>query len=57
MLFRSFLAAIIEGADPFEAARLGNAVGACCVTETGAYAGIRTLPETRAWMAGAPLAD
>jgi sugar/nucleoside kinase (ribokinase family) len=49
-----FLAALLEGGDIADAGRLGNAVGACCVTAMGAYDGIRSMAETRAFMAATP---
>ncbi len=45
-----FLAGICKGMDHFEAARLGNAVGACCVTAIGASAGIKSMEETISFM-------
>ncbi|MGE5673247.1 MAG: carbohydrate kinase family protein [Mycobacterium leprae] len=46
-----FLAGILQGLPLPAAGRLGNAVGALCVTGLGAYAGIRNLAETQAFMA------
>ena len=40
-----FLAATIRGADPFGAARFGNAVAASCVTAVGASTAIRRFEE------------
>jgi sugar/nucleoside kinase (ribokinase family) len=40
-----FVAATIRGADPFEAARFGNAVAASCVTALGASTAIRPFGE------------
>ncbi len=48
-----FIAGVLSGRDLAEAGRLGNAVAACCVTALGAYDGIRTMPETLAFIAGA----
>jgi sugar/nucleoside kinase (ribokinase family) len=48
-----FIAGVLSGRDLAEAGRLGNAVAACCVTALGAYDGIRAMPETLAFMAGA----
>ncbi len=45
-----FLAGISKGMDHFESARLGNAVGACCVTAIGASAGIKSMEETIKFM-------
>lgn len=45
-----FLAGVSAGWDHRDAARLGNAVGACCVTAIGAVAGIKDLQETLAFM-------
>jgi len=45
-----FLAGVSRGWDHREAARLGNAVGACCVTAKGASAGIRNMQETLEFM-------
>jgi sugar/nucleoside kinase (ribokinase family) len=45
-----FLAGIINGLDVEEAGKLGNAVGACCVTGVGTIAGIRSLEDTLAFM-------
>ncbi|HVF84750.1 MAG TPA: carbohydrate kinase family protein, partial [Abditibacteriaceae bacterium] len=45
-----FLAGIINGLDVEDAGKLGNAVGACCVTGVGTVAGIRSLQETLAFM-------
>ena len=40
-----FLAATIRGADPFGAARIGNAVAASCVTAIGASTAIRRFED------------
>jgi sugar/nucleoside kinase (ribokinase family) len=40
-----FVAATIRGADPFEAARFGNAVAASCVTALGASTAIRRFED------------
>jgi len=45
-----FLAGVSKGWDHKEAAKLANAVGACCVTAMGATAGIKDLQETLAFM-------
>lgn len=45
-----FLAGICKGMDHFESAKLGNAVGACCVTAIGASAGIKSMEETIRFM-------
>ncbi|MDQ1316723.1 MAG: hypothetical protein QG588_371 [Candidatus Poribacteria bacterium] len=41
-----FLAGVAKGWDYRDAARLGNAVGACCVTAIGSSAGIKNMGET-----------
>ncbi len=41
-----FLAGVAKGWDYRDAARLGNAVGACCVTAIGSSAGIKNMDET-----------
>lgn len=41
-----FLAGVVRGFDLETCGRLGNAAGACCVTEVGTVAGIRSLEET-----------
>ena len=41
-----FLAGISKGMDHKEAAKLANAVGACCVTAMGATAGVKNMQET-----------
>lgn len=46
-----FLAGISKGWDHRKAAKLANAVGACCVTAIGATAGIKSLQETTEFMA------
>jgi sugar/nucleoside kinase (ribokinase family) len=52
----SFLAGLVigllRGMPVAEAGRLGAATAACCVTQAGATAGLRDLPETMAVMAG-----
>ena len=45
-----FLAGISEGKDHREAARLANAVGACCTTAMGTTAGVKNMQETLAFM-------
>ena len=44
------LAGISRGMSTKEAAELGNAVGACCVTSMGATAGVKNMKETLAFM-------
>jgi len=44
------LAGISRGMSEKEAAELGNAVGACCVTSMGATAGVKNMEETLAFM-------
>jgi sugar/nucleoside kinase (ribokinase family) len=41
-----FLAGVARGYDLETCGRLGNATGACCVTQVGTVAGIRSLDET-----------
>ena len=41
-----FLAGVVNGWDHREAARLANAVGACCTTAMGATAGVKSMQET-----------
>lgn len=41
-----FLAGVVKGYSLEKAGRLGNAVGACCVTGIGTVAGVRSLEET-----------
>jgi sugar/nucleoside kinase (ribokinase family) len=48
-----FLRGLLEGDTAADAARLGNAVGACCVQAVGAYDGIRSYAETRVFMGAA----
>ena len=48
-----FLAALHRGAAYPEAARFANAVGALSVRKLGAITGLRTYPETKAWMEAA----
>lgn len=48
-----FLRGLLEGNTAHDAARLGNAVGACCVQAVGAYDGIRSYADTRAFMGAA----
>jgi sugar/nucleoside kinase (ribokinase family) len=50
-----FLRGLLEGSTAFEAARLGNAVGACCVQAVGAYDGIRSYADTRVFIGAAKL--
>jgi len=45
-----FLAGVAKGWDYKESARLGNAVGACCVTAIGSVAGIKNMDETLEFM-------
>jgi len=45
-----FLAGVSKGWDHREAAKLANAVGACCVTAMGATAGIKNMEETLAFI-------
>jgi sugar/nucleoside kinase (ribokinase family) len=45
-----FLAGVAKGLDYKDAALLGNAVGACCVTAIGATAGIKNMQETQDFM-------
>ncbi len=45
-----FLAGVLNGFDLETAGKLGNAVGACCVTQVGTVAGIRSLEETMAFI-------
>ena len=45
-----FLAGVAKGWNYRDAARLGNAVGACCVTAIGASAGIKNMEETLEFM-------
>lgn len=52
-----FLAGICRGWDHKEAAKLANAVGACCVTAMGATAGIKSLQETMEFMKTTSLVD
>jgi 2-dehydro-3-deoxygluconokinase len=48
-----FLRGLLEGNTALDAARLGNAVGACCVQAVGAYDGIRSYADTRAFIGAA----
>ncbi len=48
-----FLAGVSKGWDHREAAKLANAVGACCVTAMGATAGVKNWQETLSFMNGA----
>jgi sugar/nucleoside kinase (ribokinase family) len=48
-----FLRGLLDGETALDAARLGNAVGACCVQAVGAYNGIRSYADTRAFMSAA----
>ena len=45
-----FLAGILNGLDLETTGKLANATGACCVTEVGTVAGIRSLEETLAFI-------
>ena len=45
-----FLAGVSKGWDYREAAKLANAVGACCTTAMGATAGIKNMQETLKFM-------
>ena len=45
-----FLAGVAKGWNYKDAARLGNAVGACCVTAIGSSAGIKNMDETLEFM-------
>ncbi len=45
-----FLAGVAKDMDYKDAARLGNAVGACCVTAIGATAGIKDMEQTQGVM-------
>jgi len=45
-----FLAGVAKGWSYKDAARLGNAVGACCVTAIGSSAGIKNMDETLEFM-------
>ena len=45
-----FLRGLLEGDTPVDAARLGNAVGACCVQAVGAYDGIRSYVDTSSFI-------
>jgi sugar/nucleoside kinase (ribokinase family) len=47
-----FLAALLRGTTPAMALNVAVAVGACCVEEAGALAGVRTWEETLARMEG-----
>ena len=49
-----FLCGLLHGWDLEKTARFANAVGALCVTAIGATAGIRSLPETEAFIAAHP---
>lgn len=44
-----FLTGLVQGADPVEAMRLGNAVAAFCIQAPGAATGIRPLADVRAF--------
>ena len=50
-----FLRGLLEGFTTVDAAALGNAVGACCVQAIGAYEGIRSFADTRAFMGAATI--
>lgn len=45
-----FLAGVLNGFNLETAGKLGNATGACCVTQVGTVAGIRSLDETLAFI-------
>ena len=45
-----FLAGVMHGFDLEKTGKLANATGACCVTEVGTVAGIRSLEETLAFI-------
>ena len=45
-----FLAGMVNGLGVESAGKLGNAVGACCVTGVGTVAGVRSLDDTLAFM-------
>jgi sugar/nucleoside kinase (ribokinase family) len=45
-----FLAGVSSGWDHRKAAKLANAVGACCVTSMGATAGVKNMEETLDFM-------
>ena len=45
-----FLASVSGGRDHREAAKLANAVGACCTTAVGATAGVKNMQETLEFM-------
>jgi sugar/nucleoside kinase (ribokinase family) len=49
-----FLAGVSRGWDHGEAAKLANAMGACCVTAMGATTGVRNMKETLAFMRDTP---
>jgi sugar/nucleoside kinase (ribokinase family) len=49
-----FLAGVAKGWSYKDAARLGNAVGACCVTAIGSSAGIKNMDETLEFMKNHP---
>jgi sugar/nucleoside kinase (ribokinase family) len=51
-----FLRGLLEGMPTVDAAVMGNAVGACCVEAVGAYDGIRSFEDTRAFMGVTPTA-
>lgn len=50
-----FIAGLLRGRDPFEAAQVANAVGAMCVTAIGATTAIGNWEETLAFMNQTPL--
>ena len=45
-----FLAGVVNDFNLERTGRLANAVGACCVTQVGTVAGIRSLDETLEFM-------
>jgi sugar/nucleoside kinase (ribokinase family) len=45
-----FLAGLLRGRDLEQAGRLGNAMGAMCVTAIGTTPGLRTMEDTLAFM-------
>jgi len=50
-----FLCGVVNGLSLLDTARLANAVGAMSVTAMGASNGVRSLPETEAFMARTPV--
>jgi sugar/nucleoside kinase (ribokinase family) len=51
-----FLAGVMHGFDFEQTGKLANATGACCVTEMGTVAGVRSLDETLAFIEAQELA-